>query len=155
MEKKFLICLIVYLVTVILNIALMAWKPIFDRDKNMKCYIVSILLSPITLSFNINCIIVAAYKSSLNRPVAGDKQVIPLALDDLDDELLEELVVTAIMQVSNDIGCPIKSREEAAKIHQYIRNHEELLNCHDLYAVLLELVETGVLVEADGKWGLN
>lgn len=130
----------------------MAWKPIIDRDKNIKCYIASLLLSPITLPFNINCIIVAAYNSSIDRQAVGDKRVIPL---DLDDEMLDELIITAIMQASNDIGCPIKSREEATKIHQYLQNHEELSNCHDLYTVLLELVETGVLVEADGKWGIN
>lgn len=152
MEKKILIYLIVYLVTVILNIALMVWKPIIDRDKNIKCYIVSLLLSPITLPFNINCIIVATYNSSIDRQVMGDKPVIPL---DLDDELLDELIKTAIMQASNDIGCPIKSREEAAKIHQYLQNHEEMLEGKDLHSVLEYLVETGVLVEADGKWGLN
>lgn len=149
--KIFLICLIVYLATVILNIALMAWRPIIDRDKSMGCYIVSMLLSPITLPFNINCIIVAAY-NSIAHQTEGDTQVIPL---DLDDELLGELIITAIMQAANDIGCPIKSREEGARIHEYFQNHQELLEGQDLHSVLEYLVETGVLVEADGKWGLN
>lgn len=146
-----LICLIVYLVTVILNIALMAWRPIIDRDKSMKCYIASILLSPITLPFNINCIIVGTYNNII-RQTEENMQMIPL---DLDDEMLGELIITAIMQASSDIGYPIKSREEGAKIHQYLQNHEELLEGQDLCEVLEYLVETGVLVEADGKWGIN
>lgn len=151
MEKIILICLIVYLVTVILNIALMAWKPIIDRDKSMKCYIASMLLSPITLPFNINCIIVGTY-NNITRQAEENMQMIPL---DLDDELLNELIITAIMQASSDVGCPIQSREEAAKIHQYLQNHEEMLEGRDLHEVLEYLVETGMLVEADGKWGLN
>lgn len=148
MEKIILICLIVYLVTVILNIALMAWKPIIDRDKSMKCYIASMLLSPITLPFNINCIIVAAY-NNIARQAEEDVQMIPL---DLDEEMLEELIVAAIIQTSNDAGRPIKSKEEAIKIHRYIQNHEEMLDGRDLHEVLEYLAETGVLVEADGKW---
>lgn len=151
MEKIFLICLIVYLVTVILNIALMAWRPVIDRDKSMKCYIISMLLSPITLPFNINCMIVASY-NNIARQAEGDLPMIPI---DMDDEMLEELIATAIMQTSNDIGCPIKSKEEAAKIHQYLQNHEEMLDGRDLLDVLEYLVETGVLVEADGTWVAN
>ena len=149
--KIFLICLIVYLVTIILNIALMAWKPVIDRDKSMKCYIISMLLSPITLPFNINCMIVASY-NNIARQAEGDLPMIPI---DMDDEMLEELIATAIMQASNDIGCPIKSKEEAAKIHRYLQNHEEMLDGRDLLDVLEYLVETGVLVEADGRWVAN
>ena len=149
--KIFLICLIVYLVTIILNIALNAWRPIIDRDKSMKCYIVSMLLSPITLPFNINCMIVATY-NNIAHQVEGDLPMIPI---DMDDEMLEELIVTAIMQASSDIGCPIKSKEEAVKIHQYLQNHEEMLDGRDLHDVLEDLIETGVLVEADGKWVAN
>ena len=151
MDNVFLICLIVYLVTVILNIALNAWRPLIDRDKSMKCYIVSMLLSPITLPFNINCMIVAAY-NNIARQAEGELPMIPI---DMDDEMLQELIVTAIMQASRDAGRPIKSKEEAAKIHQYLQNHEEILDGRDLHEVLEYLVETGVLVEADGKWGIN
>ena len=149
--KIFLICLIVYLVTIILNIALNAWRPIIDRDKSMKWYIVSMLLSPITLPFNINYIIVLMYNSIARQP-EGSMQMIPL---EMDDEMIEELIVTAIMQASSDLDCPIKSREEATKIRQYIQNHEEMLDGRDLYGVLEYLVEIGVLVEADGKWVAN
>lgn len=148
--KIFLICLIVYLATVILNIALMAWRPIIDRDKSMRCYIVSMLLSPITLPFNINCMIVSAYNNIARQ--AEDVQMIPL---DLDEEMLEELIVAAIIQASNDAGRPIKSKEEAIKIHRYIQNHEEMLDGRDLHEVLKYLADTGVLVEADGKWVAN
>ena len=149
--KIFLICLIVYLVTIILNIALMAWKPIIDRGKSMKCHIVSMLLSPITLPFNINCMIVASY-NNIARQAEENLSMIPI---EMDDEMLEELIVTAIMQASNDIDCPIKSKEEAAKIHQYIQNNDEMLDGRDLHGILEHLVETGVLVEADGKWVAN
>ena len=149
--KIFLICLIVYLATIILNIALNAWRPLIDRDKSMKCYIVSMLLSPITLPFNINCMIVAAY-NNIARQAEGDLPMIPI---DMDDEMLEELIVKAIMQASRDAGRPIKSKEEAIKIHRYLQNHEEMLDGRDLLDVLEYLVETGVLVEADGMWIAN
>ena len=55
----------------------------------MKCYIVSMLLSPITLPFNINCLIVAAY-NNIARQAEGDLPMIPI---DMDDEMLEELVL--------------------------------------------------------------
>lgn len=149
--KIFLICLIVYLATIILNIALNAWRPLIDRDKSMKCYIVSMLLSPITLPFNINCLIVAVY-NNIPRQAEGELPMIPI---DMDDEMLQELIVKAIMQASRDAGRPIKSKEEAIKIHRYLQNHEEMLDGRDLLDVLEYLVETGVLVEADGMWVAN
>lgn len=150
--KIFLICLIVYLITVILNIALVAWKPVIDRDKSMKCYIVLILLSPITLPFNINCMIVATYNNIARKAEVG-VQMIPLNLDD--DDIFEGFVVVAIMEASEDAGYPIKSKEEAAKINQYLLSHDELLDGRDLRLVLEYLVEIGVLVEADGVWVAN
>ena len=143
-----IIALLIYFTTLLVNYILVRFGDIIDIKKSPKTFLLYLGLSPLTVLYTIPFLIMREYYAEIYNASKIEDEI------GFDMEEANEAVAQVLFDTAEAEGYPLATFEDAYKILDAMYEMDTT-RVFDLSAVLEDLVASGRLVEADGKWSMK